>query len=54
MVDLSLKTGGMIRTITIWFYISKEGMSALENLGQAGVPIPSRLRDALQQLNDSQ
>ncbi|WP_459842869.1 phage holin family protein [Halanaerocella petrolearia] len=31
----------MIRLMAIWFYISKEGISALENLGQVGVPIPN-------------
>lgn len=52
MVDSIMGTGGAIRTMAIWFYISKEGISALENLSQSGVPIPEKLERALKQLND--
>ncbi|GAB6100169.1 hypothetical protein JCM16358_20480 [Halanaerocella petrolearia] len=41
LADQILGSGGMIRLMAIWFYISKEGISALENLGQVGVPIPN-------------
>ena len=50
LVDQVLSSQGMIRQMAIWFYISKEGISALENLGQAGVPIPEFLRKALKQV----
>jgi len=52
LVDQILGTGGAVRLMAIWFYISKEGISALENLGQAGVTIPPSLEKALKQLND--
>ncbi len=52
LVDQVLASGGMIRQMAIWFYISKEGISALENLGEAGVPIPDFLRNALKQIRD--
>ena len=52
LVDQILKTGGAIRMMAIWFYISKEGISALENLGQSGIDIPPSLQKALKQLND--
>ncbi|WP_408955822.1 holin family protein [Natroniella sp. ANB-PHB2] len=50
LVDGVLGSGGMVRQMAIWFYISKEGISALENLGQAGVPIPEFLRKSLKQI----
>ena len=54
LVDGTLGTAGVIRSVTIWFYISKEGISAIENLGQSGVPIPRALQEALQQLNEEE
>ncbi|WP_211231340.1 phage holin family protein [Halonatronum saccharophilum] len=50
LVDGALGSGGMVRQMAIWFYISKEGISALENLGQAGVPIPESLKKSLKQI----
>ncbi len=40
----------MLRSLAIWFYIANEGLSIIENLGRAGVPIPHPLLDALEQL----
>ncbi|PRX18482.1 Cph1 family holin [Orenia metallireducens] len=54
LVDQVLGSEGMVRQMAIWFYISKEGISALENLGEAGVPIPEFLRKALKQLRDKE
>lgn len=52
MTDTILGAEGLIRMMSIWFYISKEGISALENLAESGVQIPEKLKNALQQLND--
>lgn len=41
-----------IRSITVLFYISNEGISILENLGKLGVEIPKKIRDVLEQLED--
>jgi toxin secretion/phage lysis holin len=54
LVDQVLGSGGMVRQMAIWFYISKEGISALENLGEAGVLIPDSLRKALKQLRNKE
>ena len=35
----------------IWFFIANEGLSALENMGRLGVPLPEFLRQSLQKLN---
>lgn len=46
-----LKNGSAIRTAVIFFYISNEGISIIENSAKIGLPIPQKLRDVLRQLN---
>lgn len=45
-------TGCVLRTAVIFFYISNEGMSLLENSVHLGLPIPSKLKDILEQLHN--
>lgn len=45
-------TGSVLRTAIIFFYISNEGVSLLENAGHLGLPIPAKLKIVLQQLHD--
>ncbi len=45
-------TGCVLRTAVIFFYISNEGVSLLENSAHLGLPIPSKLKDILEQLHD--
>ncbi len=47
-----LGDSGAIRTAVIFFYLSNEGVSLLENAGHLGLPIPDQLRDVLAQLHD--
>ena len=42
------------KTAVMWFYISNETLSLLENLGRCGVPIPKKLRDMLEELGKSE
>jgi len=42
----------ILRTVAIWWYIGNEALSIVENLGEVGVPIPGRLRQALAVLRD--
>ncbi len=44
--------GSVIRTAVIFFYLSNEGISILENVVHIGLPVPQKLRDVLEQLND--
>jgi toxin secretion/phage lysis holin len=46
-----IKNGSAIRTAVIFFYLSNEGISILENTGKIGLPIPEKLKKALEQLN---
>lgn len=45
-------TGSVLRTAIIFFYISNEGVSLLENVGHLGLPIPEKLKSVLEQLHD--
>ena len=45
-------TGSVLRTAVIFFYISNEGVSLLENAGHLGLPIPVKIKAVLEQLHD--
>ena len=45
-------TGSVLRTAIIFFYISNEGLSLVENAAYLGLPIPSKLHKVLEQLHD--
>lgn len=47
-----IKTGSVLRTAVIFFYLSNEGISLLENAGHSGLPIPEKLKLVLEQLHD--
>lgn len=44
--------GDALRTAVIFFYISNEGVSLLENAAHVGLPVPEKLKDVLAQLLD--
>ena len=53
IVDMNvIGTGEALRTATICFYLSNEGVSLLENAGRLGLPIPDKLKTILAQLHD--
>lgn len=43
---------GVLRTAIIFFYISNEGLSLVENSAHLGLPVPDKLKDVLEQLHD--
>lgn len=45
-------TGSVVRTAVIFFYISNEGVSLLENASYLGLPIPEKMKAVLEQLRD--
>ena len=45
-------TGSVLRTAIVFFYISNEGISLLENAGHLGLPIPEKIKTVLEQLHD--
>lgn len=40
----------VIQTVVVWFFLGNEGLSIVENAGKAGLPIPNKLRNTLEQL----
>ena len=53
LIDTAIiKQGGTIRTMVIFFYLSNEGLSILENTVRIGLPIPEKLQAILKQINE--
>lgn len=52
LVDRITGETGTIRTLVIYYFVANEGLSIIENLGEAGLPIPSNLKNALDSLKD--
>ncbi len=46
-----IQTGSVVRTAVIFFYLSNEGISIIENAARIGLPIPEKLKAVLEQLN---
>ena len=49
-----IQNGTALRTAVIFFYLSNEGLSILENAGNIGLPIPEKLKTMLAQLKDKE
>ena len=47
-----IQTGCVLRTAVIFFYISNEGVSLLENAAHLGLPVPDKIKVVLEQLHD--
>ena len=47
-----LGDGSVVRTAVIFFYLSNEGVSLLENAAHLGLPVPEKMKDILAQLHD--
>ena len=53
LVDMYvLGEAGVLRTAVIFFYLSNEGVSLLENSAHLGLPIPQKLKSVLEQLHN--
>jgi toxin secretion/phage lysis holin len=50
-LDKLLGNTGALRTALMFCFIYNEGVSVIENLGEMGVPIPEKIKDALEVLN---
>lgn len=45
-------TGSILRTAVVFFYLSNEGVSLIENAAHLGLPVPEKLKVVLEQLHD--
>ena len=44
--------GSVLRTAVIFFYLSNEGISILENSTVIGLPVPGKLKEILEQIRE--
>ena len=49
-----IKSGIVLRTAVVFFYLSNEGLSLIENSVHLGLPVPEKLKAVLKQLNDKE
>lgn len=53
IIDIEvIGTGSVLRTAVIFFYLSNEGLSLVENAAHLGLPVPEKLKVVLAQLHD--
>lgn len=53
VIDVAvLGSPGVLRTAVIFFYLSNEGVSLLENAAHLGLPVPDAIKTVLEQLHD--
>lgn len=52
LIDRVTGETGAIRTLVIYYFVANEGLSIIENLGQAGLPIPKAIKNALKALKE--
>lgn len=52
IIDYHLKMNNLLSTATIVFYMLNESLSILENAGKIGIPIPNKLKEALEQMRE--
>ncbi len=46
--------GSVLRTAVIFFYLSNEGVSLIENTAHLGLPVPEKIKEVLSQLHDKE
>lgn len=49
-----IKSGSVLRSAVVFFYLSNEGLSLIENSVHLGLPVPEKLKAVLKQLNDKE
>lgn len=47
LIDRVAGETGAIRTLVIYYFVANEGLSIVENLAEAGIPVPKSLKKAL-------
>ena len=52
LIDKITGESGMVRTLVIYYFVANEGLSIVENLGEAGLPIPDVIKKALKSLKN--
>ena len=50
VIDNLTGQSGVIRTLVIYFLVSNDGISIIENMAELGIKLPSKLIDVLEQI----
>jgi len=50
LIDTAMGNQHILRDATIFFYLSNELLSIIENVGRAGIPVPSQIQKAVKVL----
>ena len=50
LIDRVTGESGAIRTLVIYYFVANEGLSIIENMGLAGLPIPKSIKEELKAL----
>ncbi|MGG3958435.1 phage holin family protein [Bhargavaea massiliensis] len=50
LIDRAVGTNGLFRDATIFFYLSNELLSIIENAGRMGLPVPEQIQQAVEVL----
>ena len=50
VIDNLTGQSGVIRTLVIYFLVSNDGLSIIENMAELGIKLPSKLIDVLEQI----
>lgn len=55
IIDVQIiKSGSVLRTAVVFFYLSNEGLSLIENAAHLGLLVPDKLKAVLEQLHDKE
>lgn len=52
IIDHITLDSGAIRTLVIYYFVANEGLSIVENMAQAGLPVPKVIKNSLKSLKD--
>ena len=50
VIDNLLGQSGLIRSLVIYFFVSNDGLSIIENMAEMNIKLPQKLIDALEQI----
>ena len=52
IIDNIMGHSGLIRTLVIYFFVSNDGISIIENMAKMNVKLPEKLIEVLKQINN--
>lgn len=53
VLDELLGQSGILRTVVIYFFVANDGISILENISEMGILVPNRIKECLEQIQNT-